>query len=253
MSRPFLLVQLSDFHIGADWTDSDPAARLAAVVDAIRTSPEQPDAVLVSGDLAENAVDAEYEQARELVALLEAPLYVLPGNHDDRDTLRRHFEVPGTGAEPIRYTVDLGPLRLVTLDTTRPGEDAGALDGEQLHWLDAELAAAPELPTLVAMHHPPIVTGMPSCDEVGLPAAHRYALGEVIRRHRQVRRIVAGHVHRLIVADLAGRPVLTVPSTYVQTQLAFGSSQIEFSDEPASFAWHAMIDGQLISHIRSVE
>jgi 3',5'-cyclic AMP phosphodiesterase CpdA len=55
-------------------------------------------------------------------------------------------------------SVDLGPLRLVVLDSTIPDEDPGALDGERLAWLEAELAAAPEQLTLIAMHHPPLIT-----------------------------------------------------------------------------------------------
>jgi Calcineurin-like phosphoesterase len=101
---------------------------------------------------------------RELLAPLQTPVYVLPGNHDDRRALHRNFGVPGADGEPAQYAVDLGPLRLVVLDTTRPGEDAGALDAELLGWLDAELATSPELPTLLAMHHPPFVTGVPACD-----------------------------------------------------------------------------------------
>jgi 3',5'-cyclic-AMP phosphodiesterase len=59
--------------------------------------------------------------------------------------------VPGADGDPVQYSVDLGPLRLVVLDTTRPGEDPGALDAERLGWLDAELATAPQSPTLLAM------------------------------------------------------------------------------------------------------
>jgi 3',5'-cyclic AMP phosphodiesterase CpdA len=179
-------------------------------------------------------------------------LYVLPGNHDDRHALRRHFGVPGTAGEPVQYSVDLGPLRLVLLDTTRPGEDPGALDAERLDWLDGELAAAPGISTLLAMHHPPLVTGVPAWDELALPAADRRGLAQVLARHGQVRRLVAGHVHRTISGDLAGRAVLTVPSTYVQALLNFGSEEIELVDEPAGFALHAVLDGELISHVQPV-
>jgi len=241
--RPFVLAHLSDPHIGADWAGGDPAAGLAATVEAIRAMPSQPDAVLVSGDLADHATDAEYEQVRELLAPLQAPLHVLPGNHDDGGAIQRHFGVPA------RYSVDLGPLRLVALDSTIPGDDAGALDGERLEWLDAELAAAPEQPTMLAMHHPPLVTGVRGWDDFGLPIADRRALAGVIERHPQVRRLVAGHVHRTITAELAGRPVVTVPSTYVQARPDFGSGEIEFVAEPPGYALHVVLDGELISHV----
>jgi Icc protein len=252
MGSLFLIVQLSDPHIGADWADGDPVAALAAAVDGVRAMRPQPDAVLVTGDLADGGSDAEYEQVREVLAPLRVPSFSLPGNHDDRGALRRHFGLPGTGAEPVRYSVDLGPLRLVVLDSTLPGEDSGALDGEQLAWLGSVLAASPEQPTLIAMHHPPLRTGVPAWDAIGLADRSRRLLGDVLDGHRQVRRIVAGHMHRTIVGELAGTSVLTVPSTYVQGRLDFALREPELAAEPAGFAVHAVLDGELISHIQPV-
>jgi 3',5'-cyclic AMP phosphodiesterase CpdA len=249
---PFTLVQLSDPHVGAEWGFGDPVAKLAAAVEAVRSVVPRPDAVLISGDLADHAADAEYEQVRELAARLEAPLHVLPGNHDDRLALRRHFDVPGAGDEPVQYAADLGPLRLVALDSTRPGEDRGELDAGRLAWLEATLAAAPDVPTLVALHHPPLDTGIPAFDRDAIPPAERRALGEVVAAHPQVRRIVAGHVHRTAYADLGGRSVLAAPSTYVQALLDLGGEEIRFSDDPAGFVVHALLDGELVSHVQPV-
>jgi 3',5'-cyclic-AMP phosphodiesterase len=251
MGQPFFLVQLSDPHIGADWTSDDPVARLAAAIESARAVCPRPDAVLVTGDLTDHATDAEYEQVRELLAPLGDPLYVVAGNHDDRRALHRHFGVPGGDGEPIQYTADLGPWRLVVLDTTRPGEDPGALDADRLGWLDEALPRA-QTPTLVAMHHPPLRTGVPAWDAIGLAEADRQALGEVIAGHPNVRRIVAGHVHRTITAELAGRAVLTVPSTYIQMSLEFGSHELKLADQPAGFAVHMIVGGELVSHVHPV-
>jgi 3',5'-cyclic-AMP phosphodiesterase len=208
--------------------------------------------VLVSGDLTEHAADSEYDHVRELLAPLEAPIHVLPGNHDARGALRRHFDVPGADDEPVQYAADLGPLRLVVIDTTRPGEDAGALDEERLSWLDAELAAEPGVPTVIAMHHPPIVTGIAPWDEIALPAEHCHALGVVVKRYAQVRRIVSGHMHSPIAAELAGRVVLAAPSTYMQARLDLLSKELELVPEPAAFALHVLRDGDLISYVQAV-
>ncbi len=249
MTRPFLVVQLSDPHIGADWGDGDPVATLAATVDAVRALEPKPDAVLLTGDLADHAADAEYERLREVVALLGLPLYALPGNHDDRAALRRHFGTPGAGSEPVQYAVDLGPFRLVVLDSTRPGEDGGELDADRLVWLEEALADASETPTVLALHHPPLTTGIAAMDEIGLPPTDQRALGAVLDRHPQVRRIVAGHLHLSISADLGGRIVLVAPSTYVQAALDFGAETIEFSAGPPGFVVHAFVDGRLTSYV----
>jgi 3',5'-cyclic-AMP phosphodiesterase len=252
MTDPFLLVQLSDPHIGATWAPGDPVAGLAAAVALVHALEPGPSAVLLSGDLADHAADDEYERIRDLLDPLHAPLYVLAGNHDDRGALRRHFGVPGTGEEPVQYAVELGPLRLVVLDTTRPGHDDGELDADRLAWLDAELAAAPETPTLLAMHHPPVSTGIPAMDRIGLPLADRHALGRTVERHPQVRRLVAGHLHQTIAADFVGRAVLTLASTYVQTKLDFRSQELRPAAEPAAFAVHRLVDGDLVSHVQPV-
>lgn len=83
------------------------------------------------------------------------------------------------------------------LDSTRIGEDRGELDRDRLMWLDAELGAAPDRPTLLALHHPPLSTGSPAWDDICLPAADRNGLGEVVSRHPQVRRIVGGSISLL--------------------------------------------------------
>jgi 3',5'-cyclic AMP phosphodiesterase CpdA len=248
----FLLAQLSDLHVGADWGGGDPEACLAAAVDSVLAVRPRPDAVLVSGDLVDHGTDAECARVRELLAPLRAPLHVVAGNHDDRAALRRAFDLPGAGSEPVQYAADLGPLRLVVLDTTIPGEDAGDLDAARLAWVDAELAHAPDVPTVLAMHHPPLVTGVPIWDELGLAADARRGLADVLARHPQVDRVVAGHLHRTLTTTLAGCAVVSIPSTYIQGRLDFSAHAFELADDPPGFALHALVDGQLVSHIEPI-
>jgi hypothetical protein len=94
---------------------------------------------------------------------------------------------------------------------------------------------------------------MPALDDMGLPDEDRRALGAVVERHPQVRRIVAGHMHRLIAAELAGRAVLAVPSTYMQARFDLLSEELQLAPDPAGFALHVLRDGELISHVQSVD
>ena len=252
MTSEFQLVQLSDPHIGASWADRDPAATLAASVDAVLRLHDRVDAVLVSGDLTEDGAPADYRTLARELARLPAPVHVIAGNHDDRDALRDQFGLAGAPGDPVQYAAELGPLRLVALDSTRAGSAAGELDGERLAWLDAELARAAAVPTIVAVHHPPLATGSEAWDAIGLPARDRRALAAVLARHPQVARVVSGHIHMTIVSSLAGRPVLAAPSTYVQAELDLGAPRIAFGDEPPAFAVHALAGGELASYVRSV-
>jgi 3',5'-cyclic-AMP phosphodiesterase len=251
MPMPTLLVQISDIHIGGSEDGKDPLSRVEAVIAAIRSLPNAPNAVLVSGDLTDHGTVEEYEVARELLSRLELPLYVLGGNHDDRGRLRAAFGLPGEGDEPISYSVDVGDLRLIAFDSNVPGRDPGSFDAERLHWLDAELAAEPSRPTLLAVHHTPLTTGIPEWDAINLAANDREALGEVVARHPQLRAIVGGHLHRTAASVLAGCPVLSAPSAYLQVRPNFHRDEVVWVDPPG-FAIHALRDGTLTSQVESV-
>jgi len=55
-----------------------------------------------------------------------------------------------------------------------------------------------------------------------------------------------------MAGELAGRAVLTVPSTYVQTRLEFDPAAIAYVREPPGFAVHAVFDGEFASHVQPV-
>jgi len=252
MAKPTLLVQLSDLHIGGDENGMDPVPRLEAVIEAVRALPNRPHAVLVSGDLTDDGAADGYRVAREMLARLEVSLHVLPGNHDDRGQLREAFELPGSGDEPINYSTRVGDLRLIAFDSIVPGRDPGDFPPEQLRWLDEALGAEPGAPTLLALHHPPLSTGIAEWDAINLLAPQREALAEVVARHPQLLGIVGGHLHRVAASSLAGRPVLAAPSTYWQVRPDFvEGDEYQVVDAPG-FAIHALRDGELYSQAESV-
>lgn len=252
MSRPFFLAQISDLHLGEPARDgADPEGCLRAVVKALRRLPDRPDAVLVTGDLAEHAKPKQYRRAVKVIGKLGVPIHVLPGNKDDRATMREVLGIPGEGDAPLDYGVDLGPLRLVVVDTTIPGEDRGGFDPGQLERLDAELGASPK-PAIVAMHHPPLTTVLVDWDGVNLPVPEREALAAVVARHPQVRAIVAGHLHRVAVSTLAGRPVLAAPSTFLQARPDFAREKVKLYAGAPGFVIHAVRGEELSTQVEIV-
>jgi len=252
MSTATLLVQLTDLHVGGNENGLDPIPRLEAVLEAVRRLPNPPDAVLVSGDLTDDGAADGYRVAKEMLAGLELPLHVLPGNHDDRARLREAFELPGDGDEPINYSASVGDLRLVAFDSIIPGQDPGDFPPEQLRWLDGALAAETEAPTLLAVHHPPLSTGIAEWDAINLSAAQREALAGVVAKHPQVLGITGGHLHRVAASSLAGRPVLAAPSTYWQVRPDFVEGDEYQVVDSVGFAIHALREGELYSQAESV-
>jgi len=249
-----ILAQISDPHIVVGPGDAARSDALAAVVRDLVGLAAPPDAVLVSGDITDDGDPRAYERARQLLAPLPMPVHVLPGNHDVRDALRASFPVGGRGGPgaPVRYAVECGALRLVVCDTTQPGRDDGRLDEASLEWLAAELAADPETPTIVAMHHPPLLTGIAAMDAIGLPAADRAALAEIVTRSPQVRRITVGHAHRTAFGLLGACPVVICPGTNMRVRFEPEASEIAVEPGPPAFALHVLLPGgDVVTHMQA--
>ena len=217
----------------------------------------QPDVVVITGDLTESGLEAEYAHLAALMRrYLAMPVYVIPGNHDRRDNLRQGLaHLPGVTADPefVQYAIDDHPVRLVMLDTLVPGASHGVLTDSQLAFLDRTLAAAPGKPTLVAMHHPPFACGIAHMDRINLRNAAAFAA--VIARHPQVERIICGHHHRPIVARVAHAIASVAPSVAHQVELSFDpDDKGAFLFEPPAFQLHrwSAADG-IVSHTGYVE
>ncbi len=202
----------------------------------------------VTGDLTDDGSEESYRRVRQLLEPFDAPVHVLPGNHDDRRNLREAFGLAGEGDEPINYSVDVGGLRLVAFDSIVPGQDPGAYSTTQLRWLDQELRRDTEAPTVLALHHPPLPTGMPEWDAINLEPSEREALAAVVSRHSQLRAVVGGHLHRTAAGTLGGCTVLSAPSACLQVRPDFERNDISFV-QPPGFALHVLRGGDFSSQV----
>ncbi len=247
-SAPTVLAQLTDLHIEVGVGDAGPARAVAAAVAAVGALRPAPHAVIVTGDVAESGASREYERARELLAPLTMPVYAIPGNHDDAGELRGVFGGDG----PHGFGVRVGGIRLVAMDSTRPGHDDGSLSADRLVWLREQLTVEPATPTVVAMHHPPLLNGMPALDVLGLPEDDRRALAEVLGANPQVRRVAAGHVHRAAFATLGNCGVVACPAVYLEARLEIGGTILDLVEAAPGFALHVALGDGCATHVQVV-
>ena len=98
------------------------------------------------------------------------------------------------------------------------------------------------------MHHPPFATGIDLMDR-DRPRWRRRALPRSSRRHRQVERILCGHLHRAIDRRFAGTVAGTAPSTAHQIRLDLRpEARLSFVFEPPGYQLHLWRDGGLVTH-----
>ena len=253
-----LLLQLSDLHIREPGRKAygrlNTATYLQQAVTTIGRLPQQPDAIVITGDLTDFGRAAEYQHLRELLAPLAkptVPIYLLPGNHDDRDALRAAFsQYTYWGTQGfIQYSVPVGTMQLIALDTVTPGQSHGTLCAQRLAWLAHELAQQAPRPVVIAMHHPPFLSHIGHMDRIGLNEGAA-ELAALVGQYPNVERVICGHLHRNISVRFANTVASTVSSPAHQVQLDLAAdAPSAWNLEPPGFALHVLpSSGPLTSH-----
>jgi 3',5'-cyclic AMP phosphodiesterase CpdA len=249
------IAQISDTHILTQASDQAAASLRAdclrrCVADINR---QQPDAVIFTGDTVQHGRPDEYAVLRELLQPLEPPLYLVPGNRDDKTVLREalgeHPHCQDTG-EFFQYTVEQHELRLVALDSTLRGERKGRYCEARQAWLEAVLGEQPDRPTLLFIHHPPFdvddhyIGGYRHPEEAA-------ALTAIVSRHPQVVAMTCGHVHWPVEREWAGTQARIMPS--VAVDLRHGVDEAEARGRPVFMLHdHTAVTG-LASEIRMAD
>lgn len=219
------ILHISDVHATDGellYGEIDGIDRLRHVGEYARDAGVTPEAVIVTGDLAQRGHAGVYPELagalNDLERVLDAPVLTVIGNHDDPAA---SLVLPGHGEGHVR-SVDLGEFRVILLDS-----HTGSLGGAQLEWLDAELTETHCGGTVIALHHAPVVSPLPALEKTGLRDSEQL---ERALRGSDVRAILAGHYHHSMTADVAGIPVLVAPALSYQQIMNAGPENVAGHD-----------------------
>jgi Icc protein len=247
-----LLVQITDTHILPPgevlYGDTDTAAHLSETVQQINSTRPLPNVVLITGDLVERGDEASYRHFIDLIRPLKMPAYVIPGNHDNPQLMRQVFSdspfFPATDST-FQYAVENFPFRILALNSRSDDSELPDFSDKRLSWLRHQLDQS-DKPVLIAVHHPPMITGIELIDMGG--SGWFQGLKSLLAGHNQVRLVICGHCH----TDLCGRigqvPVYMAPATSHQL-IATRALKIAPSTIIAAAAptLHHFIDGDFLS------
>ncbi|MEU5540426.1 metallophosphoesterase [Streptomyces sp. NPDC020362] len=247
-----VIAHLSDTHID---TGQRSIKRTRAVMDYLEDLPYDLDAVLVTGDITDHGLPAEYEQARNLLTSRH-PVMICPGNHDERDAFRQHLlEQPGSTG-PVNQVHHSTDFVIALCDSSVPGKDDGFLQDETLAWLEDVLDRAPaQVPVLVGFHHPPLQLHVPFIDGIRQFGAER--LAALADRHPNLAAFLCGHAHTAAATIFAGRPLLVAPGVVSTLRLPWEHhahpQDFVHLNQPPALAFHVLDDeGRLTTHVRSI-
>lgn len=249
-----LIAQITDMHVvpsGELMGQVVPTnAMLAAAIARINALVPAVDVILATGDLTEAGSPESYTALRGILETAIAPVFLIPGNHDNPDEMRAAFPEHAYFGDStfMHYTVEEWPLRLIGLDTRVDQHPYGEICGARLAWIKGELDAQPERPTLIFMHHPPFRSGIWWMDAIGLRGAQ--GLENLVRTYDNIEAVVCGHIHRPITRRWGGTIATVAPSTAHQMILDLeGENFLVSTKEPAGILLHAWsAESGLVTH-----
>jgi Icc protein len=260
-----VLAHISDTHfLGGRrplYGSIDTDANLTAAMNALEASKIDLDALVFTGDIADLGEPDAYARVRAIVepaaSRMGAEGLGVMVNHDDRSAFRAGLLDPddadadadngGAGAPaPIDRVVDLGGLRMITLDTSVPGYHHGELAAEQLDWLRDRLSVPAPRGTILALHHPPVPSPVAYMQVLELQRQHE--LAEVVRGS-DIRAILGGHLHYSTHSLFAGIPVAVAAATCYTMDASAPESTLVGRDGGQSITLVHVYENQVVHSI----
>lgn len=253
-----LLAHISDTHFRGPgqklYGFIDTNAGNADVISQLNALQERPNAVIISGDIVNGGLIEEYEVAHNILGNLDYPLFIIPGNHDDKNNLLSllHPLCPHLGHNPeeIHYAIDIFPTRLLFIDTSLEGVSKGWLSTNTLLWLESELSKSGNRPVAIFMHHPPLALGNAQMDPIA--CENGYELLALAERFPSLIRIFCGHNHNLSLTQYKHTIIATVPATVHQVPYYNEDPRPYYDMSPPACLMHRQIEDQWVSYYHSL-
>jgi Icc protein len=241
--RVLRIVQITDTHLFADrhgcLLGLNTETSLRTVISSVWAQQMPADLILATGDLVHDGTVEAYRRIFSHLEEFGIPVYCLPGNHDEAETLRNTME---SGLLHYIDHVHHGNWHFIFLNSTLPGKDGGHLGSAVLQALDRHLCSASNTHTLVCLHHQPVMMGSRWLDSMAVDNADEFFA--IIDRHPQVRGILWGHVHQQFDRMRKGVRLMASPSTCVQ--FLPNSATFALDDAAPGYRWLSLYeDGRI--------
>jgi 3',5'-cyclic AMP phosphodiesterase CpdA len=230
------ILHISDLHFG----HHDPALAEGFADDI---NAQTPDLVVASGDFTQIGTRDEFQQAREFLDKLKAPVFAVPGNHDVPavNILRRFIDPYGLYRSYISPNLEpfleMDGVALVGMRTSRRARlewnwGHGTISRGQLADLEERFAqASPNAVRVIVAHHPLLFPTQPMLQKTKRVKRADDALETFAGLG--VRLVLSGHFHLSYVrkheskaAAREGQPIGLSKSTVAPILVAQASSAI---------------------------
>lgn len=241
------LIQITDTHLMANadatFLGINPEQSFHAVMaDVLQKYPDF-DALIHTGDLAQEAQPKTYARYMAYMQQLNIDTFQVPGNHDDLSCF------PLKQALPMPTVIDLEHWSIILLNTAVQGRIDGWIQEQQLQCLVPLLQQRQDKHLILGCHHHPFDMKSAWIDQHKLKNTH--ALTEILQSTQNIKAVLSGHVHQDSIHTWNNIEFLSTPSTCVQfkpLQHDFALDQIA----PGYRCLHLNADGSFTSQVQRV-
>ncbi|AFY70711.1 metallophosphoesterase [Thalassoporum mexicanum PCC 7367] len=247
------IAQITDIHLfddsGLTLKGIDTNSSFQAVLAAIANLEQQPDLLLVTGDLTQDGLNHSYQRLHHELSHLSIPAYCIPGNHDSAELVQNFL----ADMAAIDRRLVLGNWQILLLNSAVPGQVHGHLADATLQWLECQLEANPDLNTLIALHHPALAIDSEWMDMISLQ--NRDQFWQICDRYPQIKAVIAGHAHQDIDAFWQGKGSqqirhLVTPSTCVQFAPQKNCFALDYERSPGFRLLYLYGDGRVETEVK---
>lgn len=234
------VVQITDIHLtakpGTELYGVDTAQSLENIIEAIKKLPVKPDVIITTGDIAEDGSKSAYSRFQDLVAGLNIPVYVLPGNHDDISNMGSSFKTEGFHCTAAMRLKNWG---FVFVNSQVEGHSHGDVGLDELAEMEKSISELSGLPILVSLHHSP--SNM--CPSSGCQLKNAAEFTAALNQHPNVKGVIAGHTHNAYEINAGGHTQFTTPSTFAHATHAQPGASVDHEDFWSSHSLDGSLQG----------
>lgn len=209
------VLQLSDTHLFAEEKGAllgiKTTESFKAVIESILNQGMHYDFIVVSGDISQDYSAESYQRFAHMIALLKAPVFFCPGNHDDGPLMYRMFD--HLGVITNKHMI-CGKWQFVFLDSEVYAMPHGWVQREELNFLKKCIDKYPDLYTVVVVHHLPLLVKSRWLDTQTMHNQDEF--NAFIVKFPQIKAVVCGHVHQEVDTTIGNIRYIASPSTSIQ-------------------------------------
>ncbi|MEE9339905.1 MAG: 3',5'-cyclic-AMP phosphodiesterase [Methylococcaceae bacterium] len=215
MEQAISILQISDLHLltksGEKMCNIDTELSFCKVLEYAFSKHKKFDLILVTGDLAQDPCQFNYQRIHQELEKYHTKTVCLPGNHDDFSLMHQFIQSEHINCDKL---VRFKDWQVICLNSKKEGTQGGFLNSNELDFLDDLLKKHPTINTLIAVHHNSLPTKSRWLDTMTIENSDEFF--SLLKHHSQVKAITCGHIHQKqeIVKD--NKLILGMPSTCFQ-------------------------------------